>query len=833
MPQNGNTETGCSYRAQTAVGRRRKVNVNSGKSLDSLLMEAGRSLGAFVFGLFLATLYGMTALFLQNYGIWYCLITTVTIAGFISFGMGLSVRVRSNVMLMLPMLCSIKGQKVLLFLIFSLVAQGPMANTLENFDRAAGSVACGAELAMNQTRQLMERAREPLLPVLNKIKQVTRNTYAVAGRVQNLIKALTESVRHVARTLRNVLHFLVNIGEVCNDKLGTPYRKCNILFDEARDNCMELLSVFSFLCHVVDGFRPLCGLARVFQLFCIIPKYVASHMKTRVAASTIAAFEQMKQEFEFNISASIHFDTQLNSSQSLQQMAQGIMGEVSEDLNRVQELMGLLGYVGLFLLLLMYLQAALYKNRFLHQDDFDNIYITEQFEQMDLVRYRQGRQTLLPLSDKEALTYIRPCSLTLTAKERQRAAVSSVSILRHIAMGCLVVLLDLVVFWVFDVVHHLVKGEIVARAPIVVAVQVNGSGYASDIFKDLVASFEILQKGNITVLSKKCLMLPSEPDYYGYLIIGLLYGLSFFVAMAGSYSNRLRRCICSSYYPKREQERIFYLYNRILTQRTSLRKALLRSVAQSKADEVHANLLQMLATCLPAGSCITKLFKTREVSCMACGKVAKGREDPNMFACITPQCKGLFCHLCLSSMGGACAACMGPIMYQEDCEEELDSSDDEQVGLWTAALRNMGHPSQSSEAKTLLKGRIREALRRRLRTKQGTGQQGANQRARLVDTDGGKETSSDISTESESDHSDPDMAYQDKSAWDNSGSSDHDPQPFLDVCASRVQEIQGEYCDFSTSPESSLSQDEELHTITINNPLSRKENITTALINQA
>lgn len=52
------------------------------------------------------------------------------------------------------------------------------------------------------------------------------------------------------------------------------------------------------------------------------------------------------------------------------------------------------------------------------------------------------------------------------------------------------------------------------------AVQVNGSGYASDIFKDLVASFEILQKGNITVLSKKCLMLPSEPDYYGYLIIG-------------------------------------------------------------------------------------------------------------------------------------------------------------------------------------------------------------------------------------------------------------------------------------------------------------------------
>lgn len=73
-----------------------------------------------------------------------------------------------------------------------------------------------------------------------------------------------------ARSLRNVLHFLVGIGEVCNDKLGTPYKKCNKLFDDARDDCMELLSVFNFLCHIVDGFRPLCGLARGWLTCCSI-----------------------------------------------------------------------------------------------------------------------------------------------------------------------------------------------------------------------------------------------------------------------------------------------------------------------------------------------------------------------------------------------------------------------------------------------------------------------------------------------------------------------------------------------------------------------------------
>lgn len=60
----------------------------------------------------------------------------------------------------------------------------------------------------------------------------------------------------------------------------------------------------------------------------------------------------------------------------------------------------------------------------------------------------------------------------------------------------------------------------VSPAPVVVDVQVNGSGYASDIVKDIVASFDTLQRGNITILSKKCLMKPLEPDYITYLFIG-------------------------------------------------------------------------------------------------------------------------------------------------------------------------------------------------------------------------------------------------------------------------------------------------------------------------
>ncbi|XP_015461387.3 DC-STAMP domain-containing protein 2 isoform X1 [Astyanax mexicanus] len=671
---------------------------------SSAMQQAKRSLAGFFAGLFLSFLYGMTALYVQNYNLRFCFISTTIMALSTAVGMGLSSRVRANVTLMMPMLCTKEGKRFLLFLILTLVMQGPLRNTVENFERAAGSVTCGAELAMNQTRLLMQRAATPLLPVLSKIKEVSRNAYSLAGRVQNLITALTESVRHVSRSLRNVLHFLASIGDVCNDKMGTPYMKCNAVFNEGRGNCMEMLSVFDFLCHIVDGFRPLCGLMRVGEFFCILPSYIADHLKAKLAAPTIAAFNRMKKEFEFNMSASVHFDLDLNRSQSFQEMTQEIMQEVAQEQERFLELTAVLEYVGLFLLLYMYLQAVLYKNSYLHKDDFDNFYITEQFIEMDCKLSRQGRPAVLPLSEREALIYITPCSVRLTDREWVAIGAGLVFLLKHLVVGCVVIGLDLMVFWVFDMVHHQAQGEIVARAPMIVDVEVNGSGYASDIFKDIVTSFDILQRGNITILSKKCLMEPLEPDYMRYLFIGFLYGLAFFLVLVGSYAKRLQRFVCAHYHPQQEKKRILWLRDHMLSQRGSLGKALLRAVARGKADQGHSSVLQTLTRHLPGGATIAGFLGVFDKSCLACGKVMKGKDHPDVYTCATLNCTGSFCMQCFRVMGSICAVCMGPLTFQENSgEQELDSSDEEQVNLWETALTTpQPHFSLSSDQRKLM-----------------------------------------------------------------------------------------------------------------------------------
>ncbi|MEQ2234381.1 hypothetical protein ILYODFUR_031249 [Ilyodon furcidens] len=335
--------------------------------------------------------------------------------------------------------------------------------------------------------------------------------------------------------------------------MGAPFRKCRDLFAQARSDCTALLGEFSFLCDIVDAFLPLCNLARAGEFFCIIPSYVAAHLKQRLAEPTVAAFKKMMQEFDFNISASMKFDLDTNSSRSLQQVSQEIMAEISSDLLMFQKLSEPLMYGSLALLGWSFLRAVMYRRRYLRDLRFDNIYINAQFKKLDQQVASEGGASVLPLTRREAKTYITPLSFHLSYKEHKAVLMGVTSVLRHLVIGSLLVALDFLVFWILDQLHHQVKGDVGARAPAQVMVQVNGSGYASDIFRDLVASFNILQRGNITVISRKCLLEPSEPKYSTTFLLGFLLGLALIVSLTGGFVQRLKRVICASYHPEREK----------------------------------------------------------------------------------------------------------------------------------------------------------------------------------------------------------------------------------------------------------------------------------------
>ncbi|XP_062961915.1 DC-STAMP domain-containing protein 2 [Cynocephalus volans] len=678
----------------------------SGDEEPSMARAVVRSVGGFTLGLSLATAYGLLELLVEGHSPWGCLVGTLTLAAFLSLGMGFSRQVRVTVFLMLPQAFSNQGQTLLLVAAFGVVLQGPCANTLRNFTRASEAVACGAELALNQTAEVLQRAKQPLVSALNKIKAIAQKAKEVADRVRKLFRSIMDGVKHVARALRNVWYWLLHIGDVCNSELGNPYSKCARVFDDAKDSCMKVIPQAYHLCYVLMPFKlVLCGLASVVQVFCVIPKYIQPFLRKTIGTPVMKLINRVRQEFEFNMTATHHFSVDLNASRSLSQVALDLHEAISMKLLRAREALALLGYATPLLLVLLYLQALFYRYCYLNWDHYDNIYITSQFLRMETVRSKAGLPTVLPLSAHEATHYIQPGSIFLSRWEQIFCVLKTFNLIRHLLLMLFLVFLDYAVFWVLDLARYQLQGEIVARSPVLVSITVEGTGYTGNIYRDLVSAFDVLQQGNISILSQRCLLHPLEPDATGYLVIGIMYGLCFFVTVFGSYVSRLRRVICASYYPSREQERIVYLYNVLLSRRTNLLAALSRTVRRRAADQGHTSALHVLASRCPCLGSFVSHFWPHRAYCLGCGQPQDEGDMENFVSCSTPGCRGLYCLDCFRLLNSTCSVCASPLSYQGDLDLELDSSDDESPQLWLAAARR-----KDTEQEWLLQQLLEEAL---------------------------------------------------------------------------------------------------------------------------
>ncbi|EFB25783.1 hypothetical protein PANDA_011519, partial [Ailuropoda melanoleuca] len=649
------------------------------------------SLGGFSLGLSLATAYGLLELLVEGHSPWGCLVGTLTLAAFLSLGMGFSRQVRVTVFLLLPQAFSKQGRTLLLVAAFGLVVQGPCANTLHNFTRASEAVACGAELALNQTAAALERAKQPLVSALNKIKAIAQRAKEVADLVRKFFRSIMDGVKHVARALRNVWFWLLHIGDVCNAELGNPYLKCGRVFEEAKDSCMKVIPQAYHLCYVLMPFKlVLCGLASVVQVFCVIPKYVQPFLRKTLGTPVRNLINRVRGEFEFNVTAAHHFSVDLNASRSLSQVALDLQEAVGMKLHRVQEARALMGYTTPLLLSLLYLQALFYRYCYLNWVSYDNVYITSRFLHMEAVRSEAGLPTVLPLSAHEARHYIQPGSLYLSRWEQIFYVLAISDLVRHLLLALLLVFLDYAVFWVLDLARYQLQGEMVARSPVLVSITVEGAGYAGKIYRDLVSAFDVLQQSNTSILSQRCLLRPSEPDSTGYVVIGMMYGLCFCVTLLGSYVSRLRRVICAAYYPSWEQERTVYLYNLLLSRRTSLPTTLQRAARRRAVDQGHTSVLQVLARRCPClGPVVSHFWKLQDY-CLGCRQPHDQEDTENFVSCSTPGCQGLFCSTCFRLLDNTCSVCAAPLSQQGDLDLELDSSDEEGPRLWLAAARMKG-----------------------------------------------------------------------------------------------------------------------------------------------
>ncbi|XP_039558050.1 DC-STAMP domain-containing protein 2 [Passer montanus] len=701
---------GRALRARWGLGQKQAQRPRAKRRPEkpSKAREFARSLGGLALGLLLATIYGALVLLVQGHNVWYCLSITVLMGAALGLGMAFSMKIRMIVLLALPHFFTKEGKMVVMMLALCLTLQGPGTNLLQNVSQVAKALSCGAELAQNQTAERVQRAKEPLLNMQRKIKEIGQNAKVLGDRVRKFVRSIIDSTRHIARALRTVWLWLSRAGNICNRELGDPKTSCFRYMDRAKDRCERALPVLFHICYVVLSFKALCGtpLSAVTLLFCTIPAYIQSFIRASVAAPLTDALNRVRAEFEFNISVTHHFSVNLNASKSLGEVSADIMEAVQHSMEPYHRALELFSYVSFLVVLFLWYRAVRYRRLYLRDDTFDNVYITRRFVEMDLRCAEQGKPTVLPLSGRERGRYIPPGALWLSKAERQQYGLQLFSFLRHTLLGFSILLADYTIFWLLGLFRHQLSAEIVARAPSIMTISVNGTGYTSEIYQDLVSAFNALQEGEVSVLSQVCLIEPMEPDHGTYITIGILYGIWLFISVFGSYLARLRRAVCAYYFPTREQERLTYLHNIIRARREWALFALSQVGTRQLDDTGKSRFFLILISRCPLLARLARRVGIQRKHCLTCG----AEEKPDFTACITPNCKGLYCSQCYQTMNNICSVCKAPLSYPATGDEERDSSDEEEtVGLRLGAARAL----QGQEPGRRLLQRIRDILKGR------------------------------------------------------------------------------------------------------------------------
>uniref|UniRef100_A0A803V6X3 DC-STAMP domain containing 1 n=1 Tax=Ficedula albicollis TaxID=59894 RepID=A0A803V6X3_FICAL len=284
-----------------------------------------------------------------------------------------------------------------------------------------------------------------------------------------------------------------------------------------------------------------------------------------------------------------------------------------------------------------------------------------------------------------------PGALWLSKRERSQYGLQLFRFMRQVMLGFSIMLADYSIFWLLDLFRHQLSAEIVARAPSTMRISVNGTGYTSEIYQDLVSAFNTLQEGKVSVLSQACLIEPVEPDHTTHITIGILYGVWLFICVFGSYIARLRRAVCAAYFPSREQERLVFLHNIIRARREWMVFALRQTGTQHLADTGKSRLFLILISRYPRLVRLARRLGIQRRHCLICGVA----EQPDFKSCITSGCKGFYCSECYRNLNNICSVCTAPLSYPDTGDEEKDSSDEETAELGAVpALRGQERGQQ-------------------------------------------------------------------------------------------------------------------------------------------
>lgn len=175
------------------------------------------------------------------------------------------------------------------------------------------------------------------------------------------------------------------------------------------------------------------------------------------------------------------------------------------------------------------------------------------------------------------------------------------------------------------------------------------------LLRTTMKNFNIHERVSTSLTNVECLPVAQLLSYGFYMKIILIYVLILLFIWKGKIILCLCRLICLSFYPKREKERIQFLYGCLLRNRKSFNMDILRTMAEKNLGKEHVagnvNICMVLYTYFPDKVSCFKNYDYTKCRCLICHEM----ENDKFVKC--PKCEYPYCEACCEAMRRYCIFC--------------------------------------------------------------------------------------------------------------------------------------------------------------------------------
>ncbi|XP_076593573.1 DC-STAMP domain-containing protein 1 [Chaetodon auriga] len=488
-------------------------------------------------------------------------------------GGALSSSSRCSVLLMLPSMLGSRGRAYLMLFILSVLCRGPVSNIQRNVETAALSLSCNLDLQVHHSRLLWRDAVRPVLLIAQEVMddgaQLQSETLSVSRTFQDIRDEVVLQYgydrfkpEHAAAAGSSTQEqFTSKTMMQCDSVVDEGVQRCADWFSLRWAECMEAIPVpvINHILCVSMKFHFLCDVMRVMTPWCreqIPVEGNFGQLFDRINGSV----DLLSREFSAELVLQEHQQRSVLGGAVLdREFTRAVRGSFRKLTAAMKQLLNILQLLLSFTFVTIFTQAFAYLRRYRRDVRFDNVYITTYFRHIDARRRRAGKICLLPLQQAEKKWFIEPWSLKVCPEELRHVSSGVFQVLSASLLSVVLLTVDFSLFHVLDIVsrHTFTQFNLTSRHQ--VDISVGGASMMARLLRKTVSAFNSS--------SSLSIQTDNQGSVYVSCVCGLLLVALF--SCLQIYTNRLRRVIAAFYHPKREKQRVLFLYNLQLQRRTS------------------------------------------------------------------------------------------------------------------------------------------------------------------------------------------------------------------------------------------------------------------------